>query len=459
MNVNIADLATTPRSEILEMIKAKKLPTTDGEPLDFGSNEERIDFLKFANMDVDSQERTDFVSANSPDSGTDDPLAKADDVVVPDEDTDVDPDAEKGTDDGAGSPDVDGAALDDDPDKGDIPDEDGVDQDKESHTKLLEELARQQEINLNHRQTNGKQGLELKSQREQLETINQELQTLRKEAGTSSGAPVMPTLPDVSKFEEGLYSEDYQAAMTKYQADTVQWGVDMTNYKPEWATEIEASVSNNSKHISSSVENSTQKAIKGAWSDVWTEATAIQKKYGLTTSVPIETINSNQLIVNNPDSNTPDDVRAAQVYLNALTKEDLAARDKTLKAVIRVFDLSAGTPQRRFASVEAALLEGGIADEFKGVAKEVEPTEEERVKAAQKKHEDSANAASGMSSQDIGGADPLLNAAQSVSEKKVRLKELNDIRKQDVRAFKTSGYYEEYWKLREEFGAGIKKGA
>ena len=444
-NVNYKDLIDLKGDEVLNEMRRRR-GTSD--PMQFGTPQERADFMAFAQTDPGSPERAEFISAHSNDDEeqspdnipVETPPSEAKDPSTESEDTPAEEAAENTDRDTEADPTEEGEEPTEEPSK----------------SELLALLAKKDRDIGNLRATTGKMGRELKEAMTKLETVNNS----QSQESDATAPPVMPIIPKPSDFSEGVLDDGYAAAMETYATEMGEYSKAIVDYQPPWAKETLAKVDFTTEHITSEKATEAEKRVQEAWSGVWNSAKEFQTEYGLETSIPAETINSYWDIVYNSSAAqlyTSDQIAAATVFVNNLSDADKANFRKLVPVMNTLYDYSGDLPKRTYKHFGSLLSEHDELTGYTPNQKNVDMTEKERVKALKKVQEAKNNAAGGMSGADIGASDKLLSGADSVEEKTNRLRELSAMRRKNPASFDKTEQYGEYCLLAGELQYGRLK--
>lgn len=335
-------------------------------------------------------------------------------------------------------------------------------------TKLQENLKKQ-------RTTNSQLGQKVKALTEQLT----ELQTKLTESEKTKSPPVqlempdVPEMPDPEKYTEGLYDEGYKTAMSNYKSAVKDFHVKLSEYvkkvKPDYVAQIEQEL-NSVKKKTDEVYNFTaevktdreQNEHKRAWDGLWTEVEKIQKTTGLETPVPIEIINANQIILNNPKSHTPEEVATADKVIKSLPKEVYEKYQKITKVVTNLYDFDTdGKPVRNYSDLDddlawhVAIRKAGLDGEIKALKPVPLTPAEVSQRLADKQQKDNM-AAAPMPASSIGASEEPLNQATTTEEKKRKLLDMAQRLKENPRLYNDKAFLSDFDKLRAEMGLARK---
>lgn len=262
--------------------------------------------------------------------------------------------------------------------------------------------------------------------------------------------------PDPMQYDDGILGE-------KYQKDLVDWQKRLAaSFKAAPAVSSIPEIEELKKKVEQAeafaIEERTRKSqerVMKEWSNVWSEVSDFQKKYGCQTSVPFETINNMLLIRDNTQASL-DERDMARKFLDGLSQVDKDNADKVLPAVTSMFAVENGVPKKRYKVFEAALVDNGLIDKFnpqsQSQAAAIKRAEADKLK---KNATDNSVSALSVSSQP-GTREPLTQG--TADEKMERLRELAAKRASDPSAFKAdSAQWKEFSELRAEFGAAMPR--
>jgi hypothetical protein len=283
-------------------------------------------------------------------------------------------------------------------------------------------------------------------------------------------------MPDPNKFVEGQYDTGYKEEMGKYEAELNKFNTNFKTYvssvKPPWALEMEKQLSTVEKQAHEAHEFTTktnqkvvEEGVEKSWTDMWTDVTRLQEAVGLKTSVPIETINKNQLILNAKDAkNTdgtmfyqPSEIIAADKVIKSLPAGDYEKYSKVAKIVTNLYDFDTQKPVRKYEDIDSdlawqvAIRKAGFAD-LKSI-KTVDLTPAERAqRLAEKQNNDNNNTAASMPGGQIGASEGPLNSDMSMSEKKNKLLQMTRDVRANGRLLQDKAFMDNYNKLRKDVG-------
>lgn len=336
-------------------------------------------------------------------------------------------------------------------------------------TKLQENLKKQ-------RTTNSQLGQKVKALTQELTEIQTKLveaEKTKNPPAQSVSAPDVPEMPDPDRFVEGLYDDGYKAAMSKYKSDIKEYNTKFVRYvksvKPDWVKDIEQELGTVKKKADDAFEYTAesrsernQSEYKNAWDALWQEVGKIQQTAGLETPVPIDIINTNQIILNDPKSHTPEEVANADRIIKSLPKEVYEKYQKITKVVTNLYDFDAnGRPVRKFSDLDddlawqAAIRKAGLGAEIKAL-KPVNLSPAEMSQRLANKQQNDNMAAAPMPSSSIGASEDPLNQATTTDEKKRKLLEMAQRLKENPRLYNDKAFLLDYDKARSEMGLARK---
>jgi hypothetical protein len=290
----------------------------------------------------------------------------------------------------------------------------------------------------------GKLGRELKEARDKLARL-EAAQAGRAPSATAPGEPAqMPTRPNPNdpKYEDGLMDEKYLADLDAYEQ--------ARDAKIASLSDELAKTRGRVDEVSSTVTES-QKAREKAQADTangrfWETLRDFQKKFGLTTTQDIRTINDN---VNSSEG--------GRAYWASLPKADQVAFNKVAKAAQLYATMENGVFKPRYKTVAGALADNGLMGEYSQPT-ETPLTPEEEKAAREKKRAEQAASASVPGSQSLSSGDEPQGQEMSTEEAKQRLAVLNDIRGKNPMAFqKDEKLFAEFNALLKRFGLKPKE--
>lgn len=339
-------------------------------------------------------------------------------------------------------------------------------------TKLQENLRKQ-------RQVNSKQGSQIKTLTEQIVSLQSKISEIEKTApgkGAVAEMPDVPAAPDPDKYAEGIYDNAFKADMERYKNSLKEYKKNLTDYvtsvKPPWAEkiasqldEVEKKATAAHEFVSSTKEKMVEDETTKTWGDMWASVGKLQKSCGLETTVPIETINANQLIVNAKDSKredgtpfyTPEEVATADRIIKSLPEGVYDKYKKVVKIVSNLYEFGQGSPQRMYSDLDedlawqAAIRKAGLANEIKAL-KPVEVSPRDIVDRLAVKQQNDNNAAAHMPGDQIGASEAPLGQELSKSEKQKKLLEMNQQLRKNSQLFRDSNFMAEFNKLRAGVG-------
>lgn len=433
--VNYADLAQKPGQEILDMIKRKEIvPPTKGE--------DKEKFLKFANTEVGSPERTNLLKELGVSPASPGPAANPPDPTPK-------PDNEHVEDPGVAAPGAAASAKTVD----DLISELGYKEPTEfvsAFTELRDTAAKLQNALNKANASAGRLGREKSNLEKELTEINSRLKEVEKKAlPKEMDAPVMPEMPDPKKFAEGALDDGFTEAMSKYRQNMVDYQGKMVEYgnsvKPAYAKKLEedlASVLSQLGEVKKKADNISQSAatndFERAWGEFWDkEVTGLQSQFGLKTTVPYKAINENKLIIENADAKdtdgnplySPEQVETAKTWFKTLPESDRKAFSKMAKLLRATHDFSGETPVRKYRrDPRSVIIEEGLENEFPLLS----PA---RGGAPAPNGTDSV---SPMPGSGLGANDPSLSAPQGKAEMQKRLGDIMAMARKNIATFKNN---------------------
>ena len=358
---------------------------------------------------------------------------------------------------------------------------------KPDGSEFLVELSNLNKTLGEQRAKNGQLGQTVKTLKQQNEELQKRLKEFEANKEIPGQAPVeknlpdMPIIPDASTFVEGVYDDGYKSAMTKYQQDIKDWQGKfqsfVTSVKPKWAEELAttvASVRDQANVAAEFVNNTTQQQeaqrVHTALSDMWADIKAMQQATGLKTSIPIDVINQNQLIVNaekalNPDGTpvySPEEVAAAKRLIGAIPKSEYEAYAKVCKIVpnLYVFD-AVGMPKKISEDLDSdlawtrAIRKSGVP----GIQAIVPmpPSNSQMVDRLSAIQQNMSAAPQMMNGSNLGGGDAPLNDQTTRTEKMTKLSEMARRFNSNRSLGTDKKFMDEMDKLRSELGFPARK--
>lgn len=229
-----------------------------------------------------------------------------------------------------------------------------------------------------HRSSNGKMGQKVKELEAELASLRgaKLVPTSTPETINSDEVPMLasaPVPPNPKTFTDGLLDEKYQDAFAKYTEEMASYNQQVSKFNERmrsYSNVVRKSIEPDLNEFRSMKEQMAAKELENsksqAWDGLWSDVSDIQDKYGLRTTVPLKTINSYvEMSMNASGSFDPEDVAAAQRYLEALPPADKAAFDKLSGAINSFYDFSTGVPKKAYRTFEGFLHEQGLHDAFR----------------------------------------------------------------------------------------------
>lgn len=331
------------------------------------------------------------------------------------------------------------------------------------------------------RAKNGELGQTVKTLKEREAELLKQIENLQKATPSAQAdtMPVMPDLPDPDKYVEGIYDEEYKKAAAKYRDDLKQYNANLNTYfsskKPAWAEELSQkleSVKTKAEQASAYVEQTTQNLsasrVETALNDMWQDVKALQSAVGLKTSVPIDILNRNQIIVNSQSIKNSDgsplysaeEVAAATNVIKSVPEKEYENFKSMVKIVgnLYKFDVD-GTPMPMYdidkdLAWQAAIRKAGISGLTAVVPKPLKP-DEMSDRLSQQQHQQ-AQYPDSMNGSQIGASDDSIRSPSGTLEKQKQLLEMAQRIQKNPSLLRDRKIVEEYDKLRQELGLARK---
>lgn len=291
--------------------------------------------------------------------------------------------------------------------------------------------------------SSGKLGRRNKDLEDEVKRLTGELDRLGKggetDEGHSSSQTAFPEPPDPEKYDSGVFDDDYQQAMSKYQREV---NAIMRKQHEELhglrgtIEELNTGV----KKASEFVETTESQTREQAWGSFWDHIHQFQAKNNLSTSIPIEEINRAVLERN-------------RAVLDHLPKSDVEKYNKIRPLANEFADFSQGKPKLRYESVDSMVQANA---ERWGAFAPKPPTNgltpEEDAALREKKRKQQEGNAEVPTSESQGSSTERIGEMPNDAAVR-RLKELQTMRSRNVQGFDgNKTLYGEYMSLRKRFG-------
>jgi len=176
--------------------------------------------------------------------------------------------------------------------------------------------------------------------------------------GKEQKASVLPKLPDPNDYEDGSIDPKYEKDTREYQQkvyEMSQMAYSKISELQKKIDDVEGKVRPAYDYVNQAQKSSQQAALENGWSGLWADVSDFQRSHGLTTSVPIETIDTYLTQSNSGDE-------AARASFENLPDRDKQVYKNIVKVVQRAYDTS-GIPKRRLG-LRAAAVDAGLENEL-----------------------------------------------------------------------------------------------
>jgi hypothetical protein len=357
---------------------------------------------------------------------------------------------------------------------------------KSDGSEYLVELSSLNKVIEGQRAKNGQLGNENKTLKKQLEELQAKITSSgggnnqSDDSAIGSELPIIPLIPDSDAFTEGIYDPGYKEAMENYRTVQIpEWNKQFAEYvkssKPAWATEHEKElekIKQQSEAANLFVQSHAQTAAKTETEQLmqtmWNDLKSLQSAVGFNTSIPIDVINENQLIINqatvkNEDGSlryAPEQVAVAQKIIKSLPENEYKNYDKICKIVQHLYTFDGnGRPQRlndldNDLAWQHAVRKAGLS----GVIIKNPPSNSDLTSRLANQQQQHSNAPDMMASSNIGGDDGSLTDNSTTLEKQKKLLEMAKKINQNRSVMGDTAFMGEYDKLRAELGYATKRG-
>lgn len=301
----------------------------------------------------------------------------------------------------------------------------------------------------------GKKGQETKKMREELETLRKEKEELlKKTQPTEEKAPVRPTRPNPKDYEDGKLDDRYDADLMKYEDDLANYTESMIEYKAKVAVKgITESVNTFKTEVSQKLEAPAGNQGDPLENVFKTDVVAFQKKYGLEMSVDAWAVN--KAVLTYQGSSDPEEKARAKKFWDSLTPVDRQKWGKIVKAVTVAYDIQDNVPTPRYKTIDGALFDNGLVDEYK-IITETKLTPEQEAAAREQKKRENDGTVSVPPAASAAGKDTQFSGATTDQEKKIRYRDLMakyasaSRSLENMRMFESTPDFKEMVKLRLE---------
>ncbi len=353
----------------------------------------------------------------------------------------------------------------------------------------LVELSSLNKILGEQRAKNGQLGQTVKTLKQQNEELSNRLRELETKVNPPTGTPgalelpEMPNIPDPNTFVEGVYDEAYKTAMGEYNVKIKEWQKQLGNFvssaKPKWAEEltntletVRTQAATAADFVGQAAQEREVKSVEQSVSNMWADVKAMQQATNLKTSLPIEVINQNQIIVNNaaaknPDGTpvySPEEVAAATRLIQAIPKPEYEAYRKVVDIVNNLYAFEpTGMPKRLCdpdldpdLAWQKAIRKSGVTGITSIVSQPL--SHGERMDRLSQTQQAFSAAPQMMNGSNIGGNDDPLSSQVTREEKMNKLSEMAKRINQNRSLANDSKFMESFDKLRAELGFTARKG-
>ncbi len=332
----------------------------------------------------------------------------------------------------------------------------------EDETKAVENLREVRRLNAALQNTidalnakEGKRGQDTKKLREELETIRKERdELLKKTQPVEEKEPVRPKRPNPSDYDDGKLDDRYDADMMKYEDDYADYVAKLAEYKSKSAVKgVTDTVNTLKTEVSQKFEAPAGNQGDPLENMFKTDVSAFQKKYGLEMSVDAWAVN--KAVLTYQSSSDPEEKARAKKLWDSLTPVDRQKWNKIVKAVSVAYDITDNIPTARYKSIDGALFDNGLVDEYK-IVTETKLTPEEEAAAIEKKKLEQNGAVSVPPAASAASKDTNLSGTMTDHDKKIRYRDLMAKHAvasrgpESMRNFESSPDFKELVKLRAE---------
>lgn len=297
----------------------------------------------------------------------------------------------------------------------------------------------------------GKRGQELKSLREKVETLAREREELLKKAEKVVQEPVKPKRPLPKDYEDGLMDERYNDDLIKYEEEFDAYSSAKINFEVNAKV---GDVNTRIQQVHQEVEQKLNSSAQGGQGDplekIFKEdVSSFQKKFGLEMSVDAWTINQALL---NQNSTDPVVKARAEQFVQGITPADKAKWGKITKALNSAYDFGGDAPVARYRSIEGALYDQGLLDDYKATTS-VGLTIEQEKAARELRQKQNGGTISVPSAASAANNDSLNTGTSTQKEDEARLKTIVTnynlaLSRGKKTEFEASPEYQEYLGLR-----------
>lgn len=334
----------------------------------------------------------------------------------------------------------------------------------------------------NLREKDGKLGQSNKTLKEDLAAAQEKIKEFE---GTALAAdevqmPEMPTPPDQESFTEGFYDPEYKVAMDRHRDDLKTWQTDLSsfvkNVKPDWVKDMAKNieeVGNKAEQAFNYTNDSKQEQADNqfdqSFNDMWSDVKQMQEATSLKTTLPIETINTNQNIINEvaaagkkgaASPHTDAEIAAATAYLNGVPKAEMENYNKIVSIVSNLYAFDeAGTPYKRHNDIPvdlawtAAIRSSGV----QGIQIIVPtPPSQSELQDRLSQQQQQQNAAPSQMPAASLGASENLNQQYTIVEKQKQLLEMTRQQRDNSKLLRDTQFQEKFKILRAEVTAARK---
>ena len=329
----------------------------------------------------------------------------------------------------------------------------------ESEEKGLENLKELRRVNaalqssldqLNAKE--GKRGQELKTLREQVNSLAKEREELVKKTQPKIEEPTRPKKPNPNDYVDGKLDDGYQNDLEKYLDEMATYTEAVVDFKiDKKVSEVNSTVStikdDFEQRITATANQNTVDPIEKVFKD---DIPTFQKKFGLEMSVDAWTVNQMVLNLSSPDIG----VKArAQQFVDTFPPADKAKWAKITKAVNAAYDFSTGQPVARYNKIETALYDQGLlGSEFNIITpSKLSPGEEKAMMDKKKTEIDgsvSVPPAANAANRDIPASGSMSQEEEVKRYKDLLIRYNATLNKSSQKQFEASPEYEELKRLR-----------